>query len=87
MQWLLCAVFTLLLARRRANALEARFFDDNVLYRVSTHGNDLLNTRLESDTSRTQVVPIVSTDDERYICVLPSTDREVCQFSNDVNTL
>ncbi|KAI6207872.1 hypothetical protein M3Y96_00055000 [Aphelenchoides besseyi] len=57
-------------------AFDSRYFDDGVLYRISMHKNHLLGNLLESADHRPELVPIKSSDDESYFCLIPNIATE-----------
>lgn len=59
------------------NSFDVKYFDDSILYQISTSKRDILDNRLEDANNAQKLVPIVSSDDERYYCILPEIVTKV----------
>lgn len=59
---------------------DSNYFDDNVLFRITTETRDVLDNRLGTDR---ELIPIVSADDEKYFCMMPEiTTKEKSKITD-----
>jgi endoplasmic reticulum lectin 1 len=62
------------------NSFDSNYFDDNVLFRITTETRDVLDNRIGTDR---ELIPIVSADDEKYFCMMPEiTTKEKSTISD-----
>lgn len=59
-----------------AQAFDVNYFDDNVLFRITTSNRDVLENKLGTKANQ-ELIPIVSNDEERYYCLLPEIITKV----------
>lgn len=59
-----------------AHALDTNYFDDGVLFRISTSNRDVLDNRLGA-ADKPDLIPIVTAEDEQYFCMIPEIQTKV----------
>lgn len=58
------------------HAFDASYFDDSVLFRISTSNRDVLDNRLGA-SNNPELIPIVTADEEKYFCMVPEIQTKV----------
>jgi hypothetical protein len=67
-----------------AYSFDANYFDDSVLFRISTSNFDILDNRLGAG-NHPELIPIVTAEDEKYFCMIPEIQTKVRVFTGCVN--
>ncbi|KAI6182649.1 hypothetical protein M3Y97_00403600 [Aphelenchoides bicaudatus] len=58
-----------------AHAFDTTYFDDSVLFRISTSNRDVLNNLLGA-SDKQELIPIVTADQEKYFCMIPEVETK-----------
>jgi len=69
MDWSISLQF-IILTLNFVNSFDVNYFDDNILFQITTDTRDVLDNRLGEKGAR-ELIPIVSADDEKYFCMIP----------------